>query len=183
MTRRAEFVAAATAAAVLAFAAPPSRTVFAADALARPTTVILVRHAEKNEHPPGGDKGLTTKGLVRAQTLARTLRDAGVAAVFSSQYGRARMTAEPLAKALGDSVHVYDANDIPALAKRIRDEYAGRTVVVVGHGDSVPVTIAELGGPALKKGEPVAYDRLFVLTLETGSEPRLLRLNYGDVAE
>jgi broad specificity phosphatase PhoE len=153
-----------------------------ADAPVRPTIVILVRHAEKNEHPPGGDAGLTTRGIVRAQTLVRVLQDAGVSAVFASQYGRARLTAAPLASALGDSVHVYDANDLAALARKIQDEYAGRTVVVVGHGDSIPLTITALGGPPLAKGEGVDYDRLFVLTIAPGVEPRLVRLRYGDVS-
>jgi broad specificity phosphatase PhoE len=117
---------------------------------------------------------------VRAQTLVRTLKDAGVTAIYASKYPRARLTAEPLAQALGDTVRIYDPNDLPALARRIRDEDAGRTVLVVGHGDSVPATIVELGGPALAKGEGVSYDRLFVLTIEEGRPARLLRLAYGD---
>ncbi len=153
----------------------------AAGTLAQPTTtVILVRHAEKNAHPPGGDAGLTTKGIVRSQTLARTLRDSGIAAVFASRYGRARLTAEPIAAALGDSVRIYDPNDLPALAHRIQDEFAGRIVLVVGHGDTISPTLTELGGPALAKDESVDYDRMFVLTLSPGAEPRLLRMVYGD---
>jgi hypothetical protein len=55
--------------------------VFAAPAWAAPadstyTTVILVRHAEKNPHPAGGDAGLNTQGLLRARELARTLEGA-----------------------------------------------------------------------------------------------------------
>jgi broad specificity phosphatase PhoE len=160
-----------SASAVHAHDAPPS---------ARATTVILVRHAEKNEHPPGGDAGLSTSGLVRAQALARTLQDSGVDAIFASRYPRARLTAEPLGKALGDSVRIYDPNDLPALAKAIREDLPGRTVLVVGHSDTIAPTIAELGGPALAKGETVAYDRLYVLTLDPPAEPRLLRLAYGD---
>lgn len=163
----------------LLLVAPPARA-HDAPAQAHPTTVILVRHAEKNEHPPGGDAGLSTSGLVRAQVLARTLKDSGVDAIYASRYPRARLTAEPLANALGDSVRIYDPNDLPALAKTIRDEMAGRTVLVVGHSDTISPTIQELGGPPLARGEAVAYDRLFVLTLDPPREPRLLRLAYGD---
>jgi broad specificity phosphatase PhoE len=98
------------------------------------STVILVRHAEKNEHPPGGDAGLATKGLVRARELARVLEGARVRAVYASQYGRTRLTAEPLAAAIGDSVRTYDAKHLDALAARVRKEGQGGTVVLVGHG-------------------------------------------------
>jgi broad specificity phosphatase PhoE len=171
---------AAIAAIALAWAVAAMAPAPAPGADSRPITVLLIRHAEKNEHPPGGDAGLATAGLVRAQTLVRTLKDAGVTAIYASKYPRARLTAEPLAQALGDTVRVYDPNDLPALARRIRDEDAGRTVLVVGHGDSVPAAIMELGGPALAKGEGVGYDRLFVLTIEEGRPSRLLRLAYGD---
>jgi broad specificity phosphatase PhoE len=78
-----------------------------------------VRHAEKNEHPPGGDAGLTTKGTRARRELARTLEGAGVRAVYASQYGRTRLTAAPLAEAIGDSVRTYDANHLEPLAQRV----------------------------------------------------------------
>lgn len=153
------------------------------------TTVLVVRHAEKNPHPAGGDAGLNTKGLLRAKELARLTRDAGIAAVYASQYGRARMTAEPVAAARGDSVRTYDANRNDLLAARIRGEHAGATVLVVGHGDSVPELIEALTGERLLADEAVEYDRLYVLTLGSGGGSagagghRLLRLRYGASVE
>ena len=143
------------------------------------TTVILVRHAEKNPHPPGGDAGLNTQGLLRARELARVLAPAGVSAVYASQYGRTRMTAAPLAEAIGDSVRTYDANHLDALAPRVLAEGRGRTVVIVGHGDTIGPTIEALTGAALGRPEPAPYDGMWVLTLEAGGGWRLLRLKYG----
>jgi len=146
--------------------------------------VLVVRHAEKNPHPAGGDAGLSTKGLLRAKDLARVTRDAGIAAVYSSQYGRARLTAEPVAAAGGDSVRTYDANRNDLLAARIRGEHAGATVLVVGHGDSVPELIEALTGERLLAGESVEYDQLYVLILRgAGGGHRLLRLRYGTSVE
>jgi broad specificity phosphatase PhoE len=142
------------------------------------TTVIVVRHAEKNPHPPGGDAGLDTRGLLRARELARVTRDSGITAVYASQFGRARLTAEPLARALGDSVRTYDANRNDLLAERIRREHAGSTVLVVGHGDSVPELIEALTGQRVA-GEAVDYDRMFVVTLGSRGGFTLLRLRYG----
>jgi broad specificity phosphatase PhoE len=160
----------------------------AAPALAAPdttavSTVILVRHAEKNEHPPGGDAGLSTKGLLRATELAKTLEGARVRAVYASQYGRTQMTAAPLAAAIGDSVRVYDANHLDRLAERVRKEGKGSTVVIVGHGDTIQQTIELLIGTTLGANEAAPYDRMWVLTLGPEGTWKLLRLRYGAVAE
>jgi broad specificity phosphatase PhoE len=157
-----------------AFAAAPDTTL---------STAILVRHAEKNEHPPGGDAGLNAKGLVRAKDLARVLEGAGVRAVYASQFGRAQKTAEPLAAAIGDSVHTYDANKLEALAARVRLEGKGGTVVIVGHGDTIGPTIEALTGTALGGNEPAPYDRMWVLTLGPGGTFSVVRLRYGAAAD
>jgi broad specificity phosphatase PhoE len=143
------------------------------------TTVIMVRHAEKLQHAPGGDSGLDPKGIVRAQELKRTLIDAGVHALYASQYPRARLTAEPLAQALRDSVRTYDANRNDLLAERIRREHRGQTVLVVGHSDSLPEFFEALTGSKLNEGATVAYDRLFVITLLGDGRHMLTRLRYG----
>jgi hypothetical protein len=66
-------------------------------------TIILVRHAEQT--PTGGmmdgDPPLNEDGARRAQALASVLKDAGVRAIYVSQYARAQQTAEPLARGLG----------------------------------------------------------------------------------
>ena len=147
------------------------------------STVILVRHAEKNEHPPGGDAGLNTKGLLRARELARVLSGAGVRAVYASQFGRAQLTAAPLAHAIGDSVRVYDANHLDDLARRVHAEGRGGTVVIVGHGDTIGPTIEALTGTALGVNEPAPYDGMWILTLRGTESFRLVRLRYGAVAE
>ena len=147
------------------------------------STVILVRHAEKNPHPAGGDAGLNTQGLLRARELARTLEGAGVHAVYASWYGRARMTAGPLAEAIGDSVRVYDPNHLDQLAARVLKEGKGRTVVIVGHGDTIGPTIEALTGEALGANEAAPYDGMWVLTLREGGEFSLVRLRYGAKAD
>ena len=165
--------------------APGAAPAHAAPAHAAPgrdttaTTVILVRHAEKVQHPPGGDAGLDPRGMVRAQELKRALLDAGVHALYASQYPRARLTAEPLAQALGDSVRAYDANRNDQLAERIRREHRGQTVLVVGHSDSVPEFFEALTGSKLGEGATIAYDRMFVVTLLADGRHTLTRLRYG----
>lgn len=147
------------------------------------TTVILVRHAEK-QPGPGADPGLDERGLARAGALADALADAGVAAIFTSQLARTRQTAEPLAARLGLSpipVSVASPPDAHAaqIAAEIRSSWAGRTVLVVGHSNTVPTIIRELGlpnPPAIAEDE---FDRMFVLQVPASGSPRLIRARYG----
>jgi len=145
------------------------------------TTVFLVRHAEKLPHPAGGDSGLSAAGLARAEELTRVLRDERVAAIYVSQYGRTRLTGVPLARELRDSVRTYDANRNDLLAERVRREHRGKTVLVVGHSDSLPEFYEAFTGVKLPEGARIAYDRLFVLTLRSDGSHTLARLRYGAV--
>ena len=54
---------------------------------ARPvTTVIVVRHAEKNIEPNNPDPDLSPAGQVRAQEIARMFGNSGVQAIYATQY-------------------------------------------------------------------------------------------------
>src|SRR5438132_12240842 len=60
------------------------------------TTVILVRHAEKVIDPNNNDPDLSLAGQARAQELARMFGDAGVNAIYATQYKRTQQTVKPL---------------------------------------------------------------------------------------
>jgi phosphohistidine phosphatase SixA len=142
--------------------------------------VFLVRHAERfndsREDPP-----LTAEGKQRAKALADTLRDAGVTAIITSQWKRAKDTAQPLADLLkitpeviptADPPHEYFQATANAL-RRLKDD----TVLVVGH-ITVPNIIAELGGPQLPTICESVFSDLFLLAPALGWDG-LTRLRYG----
>jgi broad specificity phosphatase PhoE len=139
------------------------------------TTVILVRHAEKDTMFVGADQPLSMAGKLRARELARVLADAKPAAIYVTPWSRNRHTAEPLANRLGDTLTVVDAVD--ETVRRLRG-HPGQTVLVVGHSNTIPQILAALTGRPELDSLAVAYDDLFVLTLR-GRESRLLRLHYG----
>ena len=56
------------------------------------TTVLLVRHAEKET---GRDPGLTAAGQARARALVEVAKGAGVSAIYHTQLERTRLTAAP----------------------------------------------------------------------------------------
>jgi broad specificity phosphatase PhoE len=159
----------ATAPAAPAAAAPDTAT----------TTVVLVRHAEKDTNWAGADQPLSAAGLLRARELARALGEVRFSTIFVTPWARTRQTAEPLARQLGDSLTVIDAID--ETVRRVR-EHRGETVLVVGHSNTVPQIVAGLMGAAAPESLSAGYDDLFVLTLSSGRRPALLRLRYGAVA-
>lgn len=142
-----------------------------------PTVVFLVRHAEKEA---GGDPELTKTGCARAEELARTLRDAGIEHVHSTDYARTRATAAPIAERLGLEVELYDPRALPTFLDSVRA--SGGRHLVVGHSNTTPQAVALLGG---EPGEPIVeateYDRLYAVTLgpEGSVSTLLLRLSGG----
>ena len=147
------------------------------------TTVVLVRHAEKQAEP-ADDPPLSADGAVRAQALVDALGAADIAAVYATQYVRTRATAAPLARAAGVEVTTVPTRGGPdyvtEVARRAGSEHPGEVVVVVGHSNTLGRTITALGGPATVPDLPdSAYDHAYVLLLTEGRAPRLLQLRFG----
>lgn len=106
------------------------------------TVVYVVRHAEKATTPPD-DPPLTDEGQAHAEVLADRLGSQPIAAVFSTDTTRTRQTAQPLATKLGLTVQIYTS---PAdLAQLIKSSYDSRVVAIVGHSNTVPQIISEIG--------------------------------------
>jgi len=145
---------------------------------AKITTVFMVRHAEKNPHPPGGDAGLSAQGQLRAVELARVLSAEHLAAIYSTSFGRALMTAQAVAQTQRDSVTVYDPEHPEKLAESIRRQ-SGSAILVVGHTDTLPELYETLTGAAFPDSTNAPYDKLYVLVLGGSGAHRLLTLHYG----
>jgi broad specificity phosphatase PhoE len=144
------------------------------------TTVILVRHAEKAEQP-ANDPPLTEQGIARAKSLLQVVRDAGVNAIVTTQFQRTRLTAKPAADSLGitpDVVEARGANHPAAVAAFVREKHAGKTVLVVGHSNTIPEIVAALGAPHPGIiGDPT-HDNLFIVTLDASGKAKLVRAKY-----
>lgn len=153
-------------------------TLLSSAALAEPTTLILVRHAEKSADR-SEDPALSEAGQRRAQQLAEVLGDAGVRHIVTTQWRRTRDTAAPLVAKLGLQAQVVatrrGGNHVAELATLLRG--LDGTVLVVGHSNTVPELIALLGGPKLPMICESRYGHLLVLQR---SDASLLRLRYGD---
>ena len=143
------------------------------------TTVLLVRHAEKASEP-GGDPPLSTEGIIRAQTLVHVVGKADVTVIFATQYIRAQQTVQPTADHFGLIPNQYNAMDVEGLIDLILANHTGEIVLVVGHSNTVPQIIEELGGGPVSPIAESEYDNLFVITVFRWGGPKVMHLKYGE---
>jgi phosphohistidine phosphatase SixA len=139
--------------------------------------VYLVRHAEKQ------DDALSANGKLQAGKLAVFLKDAGITAIYTTQFKRTQETAAPL-KALieanGDTVrletltigddflaHLDDLSLLESYAKSaaktVREKSADEFILIVGHDNTVPAIIKALGFQPKVTIQPTEFDHLFLL--------------------
>ena len=120
------------------------------------------------------DPELSDAGRARAESLAVALKDARIVAIFSTEFKRTQATAAPLAKALGVQVTTINSKEPAKLIEAVKA--AGGNVLVVGHSNTVPAIVKDLGVAAPVTVGDAEYDNLFVVTL--GATPSVLRLHY-----
>ena len=109
--------------------------------------VVLIRHAERD---PSGSDALSTKGKKRAAMLVEMFRNAGVRAIFTSEFNRTKQTAAPLATALGIAPKEIALDPDTARAQILA---AGGLAIVVGHSDTVPEFIGALGAQIISRSQ------------------------------
>ena len=147
------------------------------------TTVLVLRHAEKEY--AGTDPPLSSQGQLRAQELIQVAGEAGVTAIYATQFIRTQQTAQPLANHLNLDVNVfnlsadYQQNAID-LSNHILAEHSGEVVLVVSHSHTVPLILEALGtGPIAPIGD--RYDCLFIATVpRQRSIAKIVKAEYGD---
>jgi len=148
------------------------------------TTIIFVRHAEKATEP-ADDPGLSEAGQRRVAELTRQLVDAdvvaGIDAVYATDYNRTQETARPIADALDLPINTYDAQDTETVLETILKQHKGKIILVVGHSNTVPVLIANLG--ASKKVPPIdenEYDNIYIISIPWFGKTKTIRLRFGE---
>jgi phosphohistidine phosphatase SixA len=155
----------------------------------KPTTVFLVRHAEK-EAEPKQDPPLTKEGVTRSQELARLLSGAGVRAIYTSQFVRTKQTAEPLAAKTGVSATVLTIKPNPSNLRLIADDstadvvnkilqHPGDSALVIGHSNWIPDVIKLLGGDVVPTIDEQKFDDLFIVTVYGKGKAKVVQLKYG----
>jgi 2,3-bisphosphoglycerate-dependent phosphoglycerate mutase len=137
------------------------------------TTIILLRHAEKDTSAHGSslmqaDPPLSVMGVQRSGKLLETLKLYQIDSIFSTNFNRTRNTVQPLATKFDIRVGLYDSKNQAAFAEKLM-KMNGKTILVVGHSNTIPVLVNLLIGSAkyanLADNE---YDKIWILHLEAG---------------
>jgi broad specificity phosphatase PhoE len=139
-------------------------------------TVIVIRHAERADGGAGAntmtatpsDPPLSPLGEARAARLASMLADAGVTAIYTTEFKRTQETAGPLASKLGLKIEVVPSKDTGELIARIRRDQPKGIVVVIGHSNTVPEVVKAFTGRTVSMRDD-EYTAMFVLTPLAGT--------------
>lgn len=149
------------------------------------TTVIVLRHAEITKDGTQ-DPPLNENGKKQVGDLIKTLENAEVAAVFTTQFKRTFETGKPLGEKFGIPVIPIEINAgnignyHNQIAEKILKEYAGKTVVVIGHSNTVPPIVQALSGKTVPPIDDASeFDALFVVTAKGKEKGNVIRAGYG----
>jgi phosphohistidine phosphatase SixA len=147
------------------------------------TTIIVIRHAEKDLEQNLADPPLSAAGVARAALLAQMFGDAKsvghLDAIFVTPALRNRLTAAPLAARLGISEAVVPSEDPKGAAYRALHEHRGGRVLIVGHSDTVPKIVTALSGnPKVPEMGDQEYGTMYIVTIPRVGRAIVLRLHY-----
>ncbi len=137
------------------------------------TTIILIRHAEKDTTAPGStmmkaDPPLSIAGIKRAERLPDILKDYQPDSIYTTNYVRTKATIEPLAKKYKITPILYDPKELGSLAEKLIHSN-GKTVVVAGHSNTTPMLVNLI----LKENkyanlEDSVYNQFWIITITNG---------------
>lgn len=143
------------------------------------TTLIIMRHGEKET--TGADPNLNSDGQLRAEELKRLLANVSVSAIYSTPFNRTRQTVQPLAAAKGLIVMEYPTEKSYAqLESEVLTAHRGKTVVIVGHSNTVPDMLKELSNNSFSVTiSDSQYDNLFIVSMPEKLRATVTPLKYG----
>ena len=147
------------------------------------TTVVLIRHAEKQVGAIS-DAPLAPEGEVRAARLAQMFGDASefgrLQKIYVTDTRRTQQTAAGVAQRLTLTPDIVTVKSSSRdLASRVLKENRGGLALVVGHSNTIPEIVAALARrddvPPIADDE---FDTLYVVTVPTIGRASVLRLKY-----
>jgi len=149
-----------------------------------PTTVVLVRHAEKLADG-SKDPGVSAQGAKRAEALAKYFAEKKLGAVIVSDTKRAQETGDLTAKDHGLKLTVVPVSGggdehVKGVVAAIREVPPGGTILVVGHSNTLAPVIEALGGPHVRALCEKQFAPMYVLQLPEGAPPKLSTKSYGE---
>jgi len=145
------------------------------------TTIVLVRHAEK-ELSSIDDPPLAPEGELRAEKLAQMFgKITGVGrldAIYVSDTRRTQQTVEPLAARLQLQPVVVPATELDTLARRALHDHRGGSVLVVAHSNTIPALARRIAGIDLAPIADDDFGGIYLLSVPTLGKANVVKLEY-----
>lgn len=145
------------------------------------TRIIIFRHAPKIENPsPLEDLGLNEEGLRRAEGLTELGSHYKISGIYSTNFKRTIDTVLPLANKADVKVDTkIGPVDFQGYLNDILANHKNKTVVVVGHSNTVPGLVNHMVPDAnLENLEHDAYDDIFIVKYYGSGHSELMKMKY-----
>ena len=134
------------------------------------TSFYFIRHTEKNtSNPADKDPNLITEGILRAARWSSVLEHIPFETIYSTDYNRTRNTAHPIAEKKNLPLTLYSPKNFDQ--RTFRTENRGKTVLIVGHSNTVPSMVnALIGNETYKQIEDSNYVNLYIINITESGE-------------
>jgi hypothetical protein len=133
------------------------------------TTVILIRHADRNMFSPD----LNEAGRARAAALPAALANFDLKAIYTLNLKRNLDTAKPLARQRGIKIKVIKDSQV---ATRLVNENPGKVVLWVGNSANLEEIYRDLGGEGRA---PKSYGDLYILKVRDKGDTEVVKRHFG----
>ena len=141
-------------------------------AQAQTTTIILLRHAEKDTsqqfNMAKADPPLTEAGQARAKQLLLVLKAYQPNVFYTTNFIRTKATIQPLAQKFNKDVKLYDPSKLKEFTTEIQ-ALKGKTIVVAGHSNTTPALVNLLLKQDKYQSLPDnVYNKFWIVTITDG---------------
>ena len=138
------------------------------------TTFFLIRHAEKDRTDSSNkNPQLNEKGLERAENWNQFFSSFNIDAVYSTNYNRTLQTVAPTAKAHNLEVTFYNPFTIDV--EKLKSDNKGKTVLVVGHSNTIPYLVNKLIGKEIYADiDDHINSNLYIVTISSKETSHIL---------
>lgn len=145
------------------------------NAVAQKTTIWIVNHAEKADKTDF----LSDTGQIRAHDLMKTLKHAGIDAIYVTPENVSAQTVSPLAAQIKILPRVY-TDSAEKFADIIKRNFIGKKVLIVADSKTILSFISAFGADSpfdsLDEGD---HDQLFSITIKASGDAELSVRYYG----
>ena len=134
------------------------------------TTFYFIRHAEKNTSKPSDrDPDLVIEGVLRSARWSSIFSSIDFDIISTTNYSRTRNTALPIAEKKKLPLTFYSPNDFDSV--RYMKQNLGKTVLIVGHSNTIPTMVnALIGKKQYKQIKETNYGNLYIINITESGE-------------